>query len=248
MPVHILEVPFNFGGKQDVLYPAIIQAGAETILVDCGYAGFMPLLEVAASRHGLSLDRLTGVIITHHDIDHMGGLHELKEAFPELKVYALDQEAKYISGKEKSIRLQQAEALYPNLPDDQKEGARYFQELLKSIEPVAVDHTFSPDERPHFLPGVRVLHTPGHMPGHISLYLEEEKVLLAADAVVIEQGQLELANPQFTLDLDLAVASLQKLSLLEIDQLVCYHGGLMREQVAQKLETLIDNYARIIWR
>lgn len=47
--------------------------------------------------------------------------------------------------------------------------------------------------------------TPGHTPGHISLYFLQSKTLVAGDAVVIENGVLDIANPQFALDLEAAV-------------------------------------------
>ncbi len=64
------------------------------------------------------------------------------------------------------------------------------------------------------------------MPGHISLYLPSSKALIAADAVVIEDGKLNIANPDFALDLDEAVRSVERLMDYDIEQLICYHGGL----------------------
>lgn len=241
--VNTLEVKFSFNGKEDLIYPVILSTSTESILVDCGYAGFMPLLEAAAGVHGLSLQDLTGIIITHHDIDHVGGLHEIKAQYPSLKVYSLDVEEKYISGKEKSIRLQQAEDMFTTLPDEHKPGALYFQEMLKAIQPVEVDGTFSADEHPDFLEGLQIIHTPGHMPGHISLYLREHKILVSSDAIVIEHGEFEIANPHFTLNLDQAVESVRKLAKLEIDEVICYHGGIMKGNISQKLNKLISRYS-----
>lgn len=44
------------------------------MLADCGYAGFLPFIEDAMQASGLSPEALTGVIVTHHDHDHMGAL------------------------------------------------------------------------------------------------------------------------------------------------------------------------------
>ncbi|MDQ4139494.1 MAG: MBL fold metallo-hydrolase, partial [Bacteroidota bacterium] len=73
---YVLEVPFSYQGMDDALYPVILQNENELILIDCGYAGFGSMLETAAHQHGLSLQNLTGVILTHHDMDHIGGLFE----------------------------------------------------------------------------------------------------------------------------------------------------------------------------
>ncbi|MDQ3291238.1 MAG: MBL fold metallo-hydrolase [Bacteroidota bacterium] len=241
---YVLEVLFNNQGVEDVLYPVILQNENELILIDCGYAGFIPLLEKAAHQHGLSLQNLTGVIITHHDMDHLGCLYELKEQYPALKVYSPENEEPFISGKTKSLRLQQAESLFDSLPEEYKPGANAFQEMLKQIKPVPVDATFTEEELP-FMAGVQIINTPGHMPGHISLYLKESKTLIAADAVVIENDELEIANPDYTLDLKEAIASVEKLLKLDIQKLICYHGGVMEIDIHQKLEKLKQNYAHL---
>ncbi|PSR56449.1 MBL fold metallo-hydrolase [Adhaeribacter arboris] len=241
---YVLEVQFTFEGVAKALYPVILQNDQELILIDGGYAGFIPLLEAAAHQQGLSLQDLTGIIITHHDMDHLGCLFELKEKYPTIKIYSPEMEEPYINGQKKSLRLQQAESLYESLPEEQKPGAYAFQEMLKQIKPVLVDATFAEGELP-FLPGVRVLKTPGHMPGHISLYLPESKTLIAADAVVIEKNELEIANPDFTLDLKEAVKSIKKLQQLDIQKLVCYHGGVLTGDISQKLDKLIRKYANL---
>lgn len=80
------------------------------------------------------------------------------------------------------------------------------------------------------------------MPWHISLYLPASKTLIAGDVVVIEHGKLNIANPQFTLDLPEAVRSVQRLLDYEIDQLICYHGGLFHGDVKQALRELLHGY------
>ena len=246
MQVHVLEVKFGFNGKEDALYPVVLRKGKELILVDCGYAGFMPLIEQAASLQGLSLQHLTGILITHHDIDHMGGLAEFKEKYPQAVIYSSAIEEKYISGKAKSLRLQQAEELYHTLPEDQKAGAQYFQEMLRKMQTVPVDRTLPEGECAVFLNDVKIIPTPGHMPGHISLYVEASQTLIAADAVVYENDELEIANPHFTLDLPAAVRSVEKLQQVAIRKLICYHGGIVEQNIQQKLQTLLHKYASFL--
>ncbi len=240
--VYVLEVRFNYNGKEDALYPVVLKNKHQMILVDCGYAGFMPLIEEAAQKQDLSLQELTGVFITHHDIDHFGGLAELKNRYPVLAVYSPVIEAPYISGKEKSVRLTQAESLFESLPEDPKPGALYFQEMLKNVQSVEVDAVFSEAET--FMDGVAIINTPGHMSGHVSLYVPESQTLIAADALVIEHDEFEIANPAFTLDLEDAVESLKKLKRFEIKRMVCYHGGVMEEEIEAKLARLISRYSR----
>lgn len=240
--VYVLEVRFDYNGKEDALYPVILKNEYQMILVDCGYAGFMSLIEDAAQKQGLSLQELTGVFITHHDIDHFGGLAELKNRYPALAVYSPVIEAPYISGKKKSVRLMQAESLFESLPEDQKPGALYFQEMLKNVQSVEVDAVFTEDDT--FMDGVKIINTPGHMLGHVSLYVPESQTLIAADALVIEHDEFEIANPAFTLDLGAAVESVKKIKRLEVKRMICYHGGITEEGIEAKLARLISRYPR----
>jgi glyoxylase-like metal-dependent hydrolase (beta-lactamase superfamily II) len=244
MNLYLLEVKFNHNQQEDCLYPVILRSHPETILVDCGYAGFLPLLEEAASQHGISLAELTGVIITHHDIDHMGGLHELKAKYPSIQVYTSEIEAPYVSGKAKSLRLVQAEDMYDSLPEAYKPGAGHFQEMLRNMQTVPVD-AILPQEGPlPFLVGVQIIPTPGHMPGHFSLYLTDSSTLIAADALVYEAGELNIANPGYTLDLPRAIASAHQLRKWNTDAIVCYHGGVVKENIQQKFNNLTARYPK----
>ena len=74
--------------------------------------------------------------------------------------------------------------------------------------------------------GCTIVGTPGHTTGHISIYINEEQVLIAGDAATIENGELVIANPQFTLDLDKAKESLQKIKAYGAKEIICYHGGI----------------------
>jgi len=139
--IHILEIKFSFNGKEDSLFPAVVRSENDTLLIDCGYAGFLPKLEDALLAIDLSFNDLTGIVITHHDIDHMGCLFEIKSRYPHLKIWSSDIEEPFISGRKKSLRLQQAEDSFDQLPEAYKEGAREFIAQLQSIEATAVDHS-----------------------------------------------------------------------------------------------------------
>ena len=50
--------------------------------------------------------------------------------------------------------------------------------------------------------GLKIIHTPGHTPGHISLYLEDQRILFRADLLwnIESSGGLVITPPYFTLD------------------------------------------------
>lgn len=243
MKVFVLEIGFKSNGADEKIYPVLLQNDRELILVDGGYPGFLPLLERAAEQQGLSLSDLTGIIITHHDIDHMGVASEIKSAYPHVKSYAPENEAPYVSGKKRSLRLQQAEELYACLPEEAKAKARAFCQLLETLPPVPVDIVVS-GEQVLFSGEVEILSTPGHMPGHISLWLPAEKILVASDALVVEEGKFGIANPQFTLDLPQALRSIEKMKAKAPLKIICYHGGVVEEDIDNKLQEVLHQYAQ----
>ncbi|GIP37891.1 MBL fold hydrolase [Paenibacillus sp. J31TS4] len=239
---HLLAIDFEYNGQKQRIVPILLLDESERILIDCGYPDFIPLLEEAAGKHGVTLHSMTKLIATHHDLDHMGSLANLKRTYPQIEIVAHELEKPYVEGTSKSLRLEQAEATWDALPAEAKPAAEQFIRLLQSIEPAVVDRTVSDGEVLPWCGGIEIVHTPGHMPGHISLYLPSSKTLLAADAVVIEEGRLNLANPQYTLDLKEAIRSVERLLDYDIEQLICYHGGLYQGNVRQALLQVLERY------
>lgn len=220
-----LEIALSYEGVQKSLFPTLVCHDNDLILVDCGYPGFLPLLEDAILARNFSPAALTHVVITHHDDDHMGALAELLDAYPHIRVLAGAEQAPYISGDKKSLRLRQAEALQPSLPPEMQAWGLAFQQQLAAVRPARVDTLLAPGKTLPWCGGCQVLATPGHMPGHISLYFPQARTVITGDAAVVENGALTVANPQFTLDMEAAQASLATLLSLPADTYHCFHGG-----------------------
>lgn len=236
--LNVLEIKFDFNGEINAIHPVILSDKAEMILIDCGYPNFLPLIKESAKNQGIDITKLTKIIITHHDFDHMGSLAEFKREYPNIKILSSCDDEKYISGNEKSLRLQQAEAIYDKIPDDQKQYAMQFHKLLESIESANVDICLKDKDYLNMCGGIEIISTPGHMPGHISIYIKESNTLIAGDALVVENGDLEIANPQYTLDMDKAKESIKKLLNYDIDKIICYHGGIYSKGIKESLQKI----------
>lgn len=239
---HLLNIEFESNGRRQTIAPVLLQDEHDLILVDCGYPDFAPLLEEAVNKHNATLGSMTKLIVTHHDMDHIGSLAALKRMYPQIEIVSHELEKGYIDGTRKSLRLEQAEATVDALPTEDRPSAEQFVRFLQSIEPVAVDRTVSSGEKLPWCDGIEIIHTPGHMPGHISLYLPASKTLIAADAVVIEDGRLNIVNPMYTLDLDEAIRSVERLLDYDIERILCYHGGLFQGDARQGLRQLVRKY------
>ncbi|MGV3529644.1 MAG: MBL fold metallo-hydrolase [Flavisolibacter sp.] len=244
MKIDVLKISFDRNGKDEVISPALITSSDQKVLVDCGYPGFLSLVEKALQEKSESLQNITRIIITHHDVDHIGALHEIKTKYPHIRIAATAEEAAYINGTKKFIRLQQAEALQESLPNDKKAAGKAFQQFLKTLKPVTVDNILETGEEIPFLPGVRVIHTPGHLPGHISLFIEKEKTLIAGDALVVSNDTLDLANPQYTVDMAAALDSVKAIANLQPEKIICFHGDLVENNMAEQLQALFTRYGQ----
>lgn len=240
--VHLLDIEFEQNGQKQIISPVLLHDDNHTILIDCGYPDFLPLLEKAAQKHGILLESLTAVIVTHHDMDHIGSLAALKRTYPQIEIIAYESEVPYLAGSKKSLRIEQAEATLDDLSSEERPHAEAFIRFLESIEPAHVDRTVTHKEQLPWCGGIEMIHTPGHMPGHISLYLPESKTMIAGDAVVASSGKLEIANPQFTMDMEAAIHSVRLLLDYDTWQLICYHGGLFAGDARQALHQLIQTY------
>ncbi|NLU24857.1 MAG: MBL fold metallo-hydrolase [Clostridiales bacterium] len=222
----ILDISFQFGGVDDKIHHVVLLDDKDIVLIDCGYMGFLPNIETALLDNGIEPSALTKVLITHHDHDHVGSLFDLKKKYPHVQIVASAGEANYINGTLKSLRLEQAEMLQSILPETQKEFGKQFIDMLRLVKPVPVDITINSGDIMPWCDGCEIISTPGHTPGHISLYLSKMKTLIAGDAIVLEGGIPTLANPQFALDKEAADCSFDKLLKLAANRIICYHGGI----------------------
>lgn len=71
---------------------------------------------------------------------------------------------------------------------------------------------------------LQIIETPGHTPGHISIFDPMGRYVMAGDALVGDGGMLAGPNPEFTADLDTAIASVGKLAGLDVDEVLVCHG------------------------
>jgi glyoxylase-like metal-dependent hydrolase (beta-lactamase superfamily II) len=86
--------------------------------------------------------------------------------------------------------------------------------------------------------GLRVVATPGHTAGHLSLLLESDGVLLIGDLTGNVDGRLDRAPAPFTSDAAEAERSIHKAALLDFAELYPSHGA---PSTRQALRDLLDS-------
>jgi glyoxylase-like metal-dependent hydrolase (beta-lactamase superfamily II) len=239
--VHMLEITATTVGRVQTIYPTLLYDDVKAVLVDTAFPGQLPLLRAAMAAAGCPFERLTKVILTHQDIDHIGGLPAIEAAAPHSLVLASAEEKPYIQGERRLIKLSpEAVARAVNsLPPEVPEATRQaFRATLENpphapVGGVLVDGQELPDAG-----GITVIKTPGHTPGHLCLYHRPSKTLIAGDELRVVNGELEGPAPQLSHDMTEALRSLGKLTGYDIAAVVCYHGGLFQGDVNARLVEL----------
>ncbi|MEC0125152.1 MBL fold metallo-hydrolase [Paenibacillus pabuli] len=203
----------------NVIHPILLKDQEMNILIDTGFPGQFEELRAAMGKAGVPLDKLTAVILTHQDVDHIGNLPEILQACgSELTVYAHELDKPYIQGE------------LPLLKDGH----------LDNPPKGTVHDTLIDGQELSFCGGIRIIHTPGHTPGHISLYLKESKTLIAGDSMYSVNGKLGGIHAPTTPDMNAAQLSLRKYADLDLTTVVCYHGGMSDVHVKDQIAGIIQ--------
>lgn len=237
--VTVLPLNFMFESIDIFIYLTILHDDSGLTLIDCAYPRFLPIIESAMEKAGLSMNDLRNIIITHHDHDHMGALKEITDKYPNIKVFSSKEQKPFITGESKSLRLIQAEEMDKYLSESEKVDSKKFMDMLKSVETVDDVTEFSDGDILKGCGGAVVVDTSGHMPGHISVYVPSEKTLIAGDALVVEDEKLCIANPEYVLNMPAAIKSVEKLINYDIERVICYHGGVFCGDIKHELQRIL---------
>jgi glyoxylase-like metal-dependent hydrolase (beta-lactamase superfamily II) len=236
--VEMLELPIRSFTGQNIIHPTLTWDDDTVVLVDAGFSGQLQQIREAMARAGVSFDRLDKVIVTHQDIDHIGGLPDIiLESSHKVEVLSHEEEKPYIEGRKPLIKMNQAR-LSKRLVSLSEEQRQQAEALFANPPKASVDTAVADGEILPYCGGITVIFTPGHTPGHICLYLNKSKILVTGDALVAADGELRGPNPGATYDMDAALKSLKKLTRYDIETVVCYHGGVYRDNPNKRLAEL----------
>src|SRR5215213_5369321 len=154
-----------------------------------GAEGFLNLTLILDDDNGNTLidagvRGLRRIIFTHQDLDHIGsGAALVRQSGARVLAHPAD--TPYIEGELRPLKV----------TPEMLEQRPQMREALERLEAIRVDEYLEDGERLDLAGGIRAIFTPGHTPGHLSLYLERPKVLVAGDALTAEGGRLNGPNP-----------------------------------------------------
>jgi glyoxylase-like metal-dependent hydrolase (beta-lactamase superfamily II) len=179
------------------IYPTLAWDDKSLVLIDTGFPGQTDALVSVIAAEGFRAEDITHIILTHQDIGHIGCLPDILRLAPSAPVIAHAEEAPYIDGRKTPIKLATLEAAYDSLPEQMKQFCATLRDGFANRR-VAVSQTVENGTVLPIANGIEVVHTPGHTPGHIALYLRQGKIMVAGDAANIKNDRITGPNPQHT--------------------------------------------------
>jgi glyoxylase-like metal-dependent hydrolase (beta-lactamase superfamily II) len=219
----------------------LVEDGVAT-LVDAGIPGTSETLLSYLDEIQLAPQAVRRVIITHHHVDHVGGLPEIVK-LTRAEVWAHSEDAPVIDGRvpRDEIPPERLEAMLAHLAPEQRAAALERMKQMMGVPGVRIDLSLVGGEELCVLGGVQILHTPGHTPGHLALFLPALSLLIAGDLMRYDGDSISASRHGSASDPSEALASARRAAALEFDAFVGYHGGYVaagaKELVCESLRT-----------
>lgn len=179
-------------------------------LVDTGYKRADKQILKTLAGLGKAPQDVQRIVLTHGHNDHAGGLAATAKATG-ADVLAHDREATYVRT-----------GTTPQLDQSHAKG-RLLNRVRGSFTGNEVARTFQDGELLPIGGGLRVVHTPGHTPGHVSLLHEPTRVLITGDSIFNVRG-LRYSPATFCTDIRLSRETADRLADLEYDTAAFTHG------------------------
>ena len=171
-------------------------------LVDAG----MPMMAKGIMKYMNQLEAgpLRRILLTHGHSDHVGALKSILSE-TNVPIYAHEIEIPYMEG----------ELIYPRRKKAEHNVAKEIVQPLQEDEQGGLKA----------IAGLTPYLTPGHSPGHVVYYHEQDQVLLAGDLFTSKKGKLHQPMSMFTADMAEAVRSSSIVEQLKPKRLEVCHGN-----------------------
>jgi len=178
-----------------------LRSSEGVVLVDTSFGGKAD--QIAAELDAHDLGGVAGILLTHHDVDHIGNAAALQRRY-QCDVYVSAVDMPYVTGmaKRPGIKKLIGALAHPAVPD-----------RLKPL----------PDGD---IWGIQIIPTPGHTPGHVCFLFDG--VLFAGDLLNSRGGTVQRSQPLMTWDMGKVDESVRLVNGLDFRWVCPGHGGAVK--------------------
>ncbi len=188
------------------------------VLIDPGHRHLFTNVESGMNSDGLAVKNVDMILATHSHPDHFEGVENFMDR-PEVKIALHGDEHKLL----------------------EKTGVEFARMLGMPTPSYRVDLEMTEGELVADGVVFQVFHTPGHSPGHVCLYLAEDKILFSGD-LIFNQGVGRTDFPGG--DASLLKKSIQRMAELDIETVLSGHGSMVqgRDEVRKNFDFIEKVY------
>jgi glyoxylase-like metal-dependent hydrolase (beta-lactamase superfamily II) len=212
-------------GKSAVNSFAFVEEDGSVTLVDCGVPKAPPRIVAGLAAIGKRPADVNRIILTHAHPDHVGGAAAVAAA----------------SGA--SVHMHSADVPYaargvkPAVDPAYLLG-RLMNRMSNKFEPFTAE-SFTDGQLLDVAGGLRVLHTPGHSPGHVSLLHEPTRLLITGDALFNVLG-VRVSLAVLCSDAKLTRQSVHVLGEASYDLAAFTHGPEIRSGARERIRRYLS--------
>ena len=210
---------------------AMVDDDGTLTLVDAGLRGAPRRLVTALSELGKRPADVARIVLTHVHRDHAGGASKMRATTGGTVHIHHDESGLLESGRQPSA-----------------DRALPLGRVLAYLDPggprCTVDATFSEGDVIPAAGGLRVLHTPGHSPGHCSFLLERHGVLITGDAIFNFRSKISWSVASFCSNFALSKETAQRLGDVDYEVAAFTHGPEIRDGAREAVREFLRRRAQ----
>jgi predicted PP-loop superfamily ATPase len=134
----MLELKADLMDGPNTFYPTLLWDQQDVVLVDAGLPGMASLIRGAIEQARVPFEKITRIIITHHDLDHIGSLGDLQRELPHpVQVLSHAGEVPYIQGELIPIKMtpamrKQMEEQMKSVSEERRQAMQSMMDAMKA--------------------------------------------------------------------------------------------------------------------